>query len=156
MNKVYLETTIPSYLAAEPSRDVIVLAHQELTRQWWQNEKNRFELYTSNVVFEEISQGNELSSIRRMEYLKSVKLLSSTSEVESILIKYMKHYNLNKDLTEDMLHIAYSVYYQMDYLLTWNCKHIANAHFRTQLERYNNELGYKTPVICTPEELVSY
>lgn len=82
--------------------------------------------------------------------------LRVNKEVEDLADKYMLNFNFPDKLVRDIFHIALAVYYEMDFLLTWNCSHIANAHFRKQLEYYNNQLGYKTPTLCTPEELVKF
>ena len=82
--------------------------------------------------------------------------LRMNDEVEDLSAKYMQNFNFPDKLVRDIFHIALSVYYDMDFLLTWNCSHIANAHFKKQLEHYNNQLGYKTPTLCTPEELIKF
>ena len=104
----------------------------------------------------EINQGNRVYIKKILKLIKNIKNLRINKEVESLSVKYMKNFNFPDKLVRDIFHIAISVYYEMDFLLTWNCSHIANAHFKLQLEQYNIELGYKTPILCTPEELVKF
>jgi predicted nucleic acid-binding protein len=153
METVYIETTIPSYLVSEPSRDVVIIGHQQLTQNWWENEKKKYELFISEIVIEEISRGNPHYSKQRLEIIKDAKLLILDDNITKIAENYMQNFNFPEKLLRDVFHVAYAVYYEIDYLLTWNCKHIANAHFKKQLEIFNNKEGYKTPEICTPEEL---
>lgn len=156
MATVYLETSIPSYLVSNPSRDIVVLSHQELTRTWWNEEKKNHDLFISEIVLEEISRGDSEFVEKRLQVIREVEVLILTKGIEKLTEKYMKKYNFPDKLLNDMLHIAYTVYYEMDFLLTWNCKHIGNAYFKNQLARYNISIGYETPAICTPEELIEF
>lgn len=154
MQKVYMETTIPSYLVSRPNRDIIILSHQEITKDWWENERSKYDLYLSEYVIEEISKGDEILSQKRIDLIKGIMLLEHNNEIETLAGQYLKYLELPKNAAIDMLHIAYSVYYEMDYLLTWNCKHLANAYLKVKLVKLNNKSGYKTPEICTPEQLI--
>lgn len=154
MEQVYLETTIQSYLVSKESRDIIVLGHKELTKEWWLKNKNKYELFVSEIVIDEISQGNPDLIKERLEIIKEIKALKLTNEIENIASKYMEFFNFPDKLVRDIYHVSYCVFYNIDFLLTWNCKHIANAHFKIQLEKLNNKLKLYTPMICTPEELL--
>ncbi len=156
METVYLETTIPSYLISKPSRDIIIIAHQEITRNWWENERHKYELFISEIVIDEITEGNLKYSKERLHIIKKTKILTIDANLIKLAEKYMNNFNFPGRLLRDVFHIAFAVYYEIDYLLTWNCKHIANAHFKKQLEKYNNEMKVKSPEICTPEELFEF
>lgn len=153
MDKVYLETSIISYLVSKPSKDVIVLSHKLLTEEWWEKSSNNYDLYISEPTIYEISKGDKKYSDKRLELIKNIKVLDAEEGIKDLIRIYMKHYKLSKKFELDITHIAYSVYYGMDYLLTWNCKHIANAHFRVQISNFNRDNGFNIPEICTPEEL---
>lgn len=151
--KVYLDSTIPSYIIAKPSRDIIILGRQELSREWWESAKDHYELYISEIVLLEIETGDPDYSSRRKDLLKDITLLENNSEIETLTEQYIRHFNFPDKLYRDMYHIAFAVYYKIDYLLTWNFAHLANAHLRTQLHRFNQKAGLNVPEICSPEEL---
>jgi predicted nucleic acid-binding protein len=151
---LYLETTIPSYLAARFSRDIVVMAHQELTIQWWETEKERFDIFVSEVVLEEARLGDPEAASRRLELLKELPLLEANDRTEEVTTLYMKELTLPKTAIRDAAHIAFASVYNIDYLLTWNCAHIANGEIRRKLFRINGAGGIPTPIICTPEELM--
>jgi hypothetical protein len=151
---LYLETTIPSYYAARPVRDVIVLAHQEITRTWWERRLPLFDVYISPVVLEEVRQGDAEASRKRLESLSPFPVLDATSAVEQLADTYMARLALPGKALRDAAHLAFACGYDMEYLVTWNCAHIANAEVRRQLIMINAELGLQTPIICTPEELM--
>lgn len=154
MKKVYLETTIPSYLAGRLSRDIVILSHQKTTLEWWEQKKTDYELYISQVVIDEISAGDKNLAQKRNEFIKDIPLLEYNDAIEDLADKYFKHLKFPKKAIRDSFHIAIAVYHDIDFLLTWNCTHLANANIRTELTKYNYGLGYKTPDICTPEELI--
>ena len=151
--KVYIETTIPSYITTDLSNDIIILGHQIITIEWWKTNKNYFDLYLSEIVIDEISKGDNKQAEKRIELIKDLKVLDFNKELEELGIKYFEYFKLPKKALFDAYHIAIAVYYQMDFLLTWNCKHLANAGIRTRLLEYNKKADLKTPDICTPEEL---
>ncbi|MBN1608431.1 MAG: type II toxin-antitoxin system VapC family toxin [Polyangiaceae bacterium] len=152
--RAYLETTVISYLAARPSRDLRVAAHQQATSEWWMHRRHEFELYVSQLVFEEASAGDEDAVARRLELLRSVTLLDLTDECLALAERLLADGSVPKEAAEDALHIAVAAVHGMDYLLTWNCRHIANATMRVRIQGTCYEAGYDVPVICTPEELL--
>ena len=151
---LYLETTVVSYLVARPSRDVVVLAHQEITRQWWTARREAFSIYVSPVVLEEAALGDAEQARERLQLLAPYPVLSASDHVEQIAAAYLRELRLPERALRDAAHLAFACTYAVDYLLTWNCAHIANAEVRRQLARVNDRLGLVTPVICTPEELL--
>lgn len=154
MFTVYIETTIPSYLTANPGRDLIVAAHQEITREWWEKSAQRFDLVISEAVMEEISQGDPVAAKKREELVSSLSILEVTEEVQKLADIYSKELGLPPKAAVDIIHIAFAVVYEVDYLLTWNCKHIANGDVIKRLYTVNNKMNRFTPVILTPEELI--
>jgi len=152
---LYLETTIPSYLAARPSRDLIVAAHQQTTNAWWQQERDRFRLFISEAVLDEINFGDADAIARRQPFVETLPILSLTDEVATLAQEYKDQMGLPPNAQLDALHLAYAVTYDMDYLLTWNCKHIANGVFIQRLQAINIAANLHIPIIVTPDELFS-
>jgi len=153
--RVYIETTIPSYLTAWPSRDLIIAAHQQITRDWWQNERVEYELYLSAPVLRESAGGDEEAARLRLESLAEIVELAVTEEAESLADSLRLAVPLPERAAVDALHISVATVSGMDYLLTWNCTHIANATLRSRIESVCRSQGYAAPIICTPEELRS-
>jgi len=151
--KVYVETSVPSYLTARKSRDLIVVAHQTVTRRWWRR-RNRFDLYCSQLVLREAGAGDSEAVQRRLGALKGVPLLDINDAAKVLAAAIARAAALPKKATEDALHIALATVHGMDYLITWNCKHIANAEIRNILGAVAYDHGYGVPVVCTPEELM--
>ncbi|MBS4028878.1 MAG: type II toxin-antitoxin system VapC family toxin [Ignavibacteriales bacterium] len=151
---VYIETTVISYLTARPSRDLIVAAHQQITLDWWEKKHNNYDFYVSEFVLKEASKGDATAAQKRMDVVNKITLLRITDEITSLGILFMKQAHLPKNATEDALHIATATVHQMDYLVTWNCKHIANAEIQKMLKNIAASNGYELPLICTPEELL--
>lgn len=151
---LYLETTVPSYLVARPSRDIIVLAHQEITRDWWENQRERFDIYISEIILNEASRGDKNLAQNRLQLLSSFSLLEITSQSEDLANTYIKELNIPKSAIRDAAHIAIASVHRMDYLMTWNCTHIANGEIIKKIVEINHSFEISTPIICTPEELM--
>ena len=154
MQKVYLETTIPSYLAAKASRDLIIAAHQQITQDWWQTAHDRFELYVSEAVLDEVRGGDPEAVERRLQFIEGLPVLALNDDVRILTRHYGKTLGLSGRARADIPHLAYAVSYRMDYLVTWNCSHIANGEMIRRLLRANAELNRSTPLIVTPEEIL--
>jgi predicted nucleic acid-binding protein len=154
MPSVYVETTIPSYLAAAPSRDLIVAGQQQITHTWWQTARERFELFISEAVLQEIRAGDPVAAARRMELVKELAVLDVTKEADSLVEIYQRQFNLPHRAKADMVHIAVAVVYELDYVVTWNCKHIANWQILRRLMEVNHSLGRFTPLLYTPAEFL--
>lgn len=152
--RVYLETTVISYLVARPSRDLRVAAHQQVTSEWWAQKRADFELFVSQLVIEEASAGDAGAASRRLKYLEGILLLDLTEPSVALAESLLLTGAVPREAEEDALHIAVAAVHGMDYLLTWNCKHIANATMRHRIETACSDSGYDSPVICTPEELL--
>jgi hypothetical protein len=154
MESVYIETTIVSYLVAYPGRDLIVSAHQQITKEWWYKAQERFNLYISEAVLEEISVGDPIAAGRRQEIVQGLPILELNKNVRKLVRNYEKNLGLPSKAKADLLHIAFAVEYEMDYLLTWNCSHIANGEVIRRLMVTNQRLKKSSPLILTPEELL--
>jgi hypothetical protein len=152
---VYIETSIISYLTAQPSRDLRAAAWQQITTQWWQQERMKYELYTSALVIKEASQGDPEVAKRRLQVLASLSELTIDDEVERLADKLMEGGGVPVGAEGDALHVAAAAVHEMDYLLTWNCRHIDNAVTKPIIRSICAAVGYPYPEICTPVELLS-
>ncbi|MBS1810493.1 MAG: type II toxin-antitoxin system VapC family toxin [Acidobacteria bacterium] len=153
MERVYLETSVVSYLVALRSRDLIVAGRQQLTIDWWEKEREKYELYVSEPVIEEAQVGDPAEIAKRTAIVAGVPILTTTLEAEQLARLLVQTGTLPPKAAVDALHIALATVHEMDYLLTWNMKHIANAHVRKMVARIFAAQGHQPPVICTPEEL---
>jgi hypothetical protein len=153
-SKVYLETTIPSYLTSRPSRDLVTAAHQQITREWWDTRRHDFDLFVLQMVIDEASAGDPEAATRRLEVIASLPLLDPQTEGIALAQMLSNHLSLPPRAAADALHIAIAVVNGMDYLLTWNCTHIANAVLRSQIATVCRSKGFEVPIICTPDELL--
>ena len=154
MAKVYLETSFVSYLAAWPSRDLIVASHQQITHEWWRKRRSAFDLYVSRLVIDEASAGDEEAARRRREIVKGLRLLQLTDAATELAREFVSQGIFPQTSLEDALHVALASAHGMDFLLTWNCRHIANAEISKAVIAACESKGYEVPRICTPEELM--
>ncbi len=151
---IYLETSVVSYYTSKPSRDIVVLAHQEITREWWPRAIKRFDVYISDAVVGEASSGDPEAVKRRLDELKGFTSLELNDRVENISEIYLQRLRIPEKSILDATHLALASLYNIDYLVTWNCTHLANGEIVKKLIEINNFLGIHTPIICTPEELM--
>lgn len=151
-SKVYLETSVVSYLVALPSRDIVQAAHQQITREWWEH-RDRFDLFVSRPVLAEAAGGDANAAARRLAALQGIPVLAVSAEASEFADRLLKTSIIPGKMSIDAIHIAVAVANGMDYLLTWNCTHIANASIRGKIEDACREEGMRPPIICTPEEL---
>jgi len=151
---VYLESTIPSYLTAAPSRDLVIAAHQQVTSEWWRTRRTAFDLYISQFVLDEISKGDAEVAQKRVNAVRGISLLDITDEVLGLAAGFVASRIIPKKAGTDAVHIALAAVHHIDFLLTWNCKHLANAAIVRAIEAVCLKRGFPCPVICTPEELM--
>src|SRR6266542_4552689 len=130
MKTVYIETSIVSYLTARPARDLIAAAWQNATSSWWETQRLRFELYTSELVVEEAEQGDHNAASQRLAVLEYLPHLAITDEVIDLAGALIEDGALPHTATGDAIHVALAAYHGIDYLLTWNCRHIDNAEMK--------------------------
>jgi predicted nucleic acid-binding protein len=133
--KIYIETTIISYLTGRPSRDIIIAAHQQITEEWWRTRRHLFDLYASQLVIREVGAGNKEQAKTRLDALEEAELLEITEHALSLAEVFIEKGVIPQKAAEDALHISVAVVNGIDYLVTWNCKHIANAKMRSKIER---------------------
>ncbi len=151
---VYIETSMVSYLTARPSNNLIMMANQEVTRKWWKTRRSQFTLYVSQVVLDEAAQGDPEMAAKRIEVLQSLFVLELTENVQDLGLQFLTKSCIPAKASDDAIHIAAATVHGLDYVLTWNCKHIANAQIQKKLAEISTNFGYKLPTICTPYELM--
>jgi predicted nucleic acid-binding protein len=151
---VYLETSIVSYLAARPSRDLVTAARQQVTREWWARRRTSFLVYVSEAVVAEARIGDRVAAARRTEILSKLPLLEITPQAVQLARALAHALKLPRRAAADAVHIATAAFHAVDFLLTWNSTHIANAELRPLVERACRDSGYHPPILCTPDELM--
>jgi hypothetical protein len=147
---VYIETTIPSYYCDHRPE---LAADIERTRQWWDAERGRYECFISEIVLNELSEGNYPSRDECLTLVKDVPELAIFPEIERIAAVYQSRGLMPRLPVRDSLHLAVASHYRMDFLLTWNCKHLANANKTRFLHELNLEMGLGSPQLVTPHQL---
>ena len=150
--KVYVETSVVSYLTSAPSRDLVMAAHQHVTREWWRR-RERFDLFVSEAVTEEAAAGNPEAAARRMDALQGVQVLVVDVAVVALARRLIASGAVPPKAARDAVHIGAAAVHGLDVVLTWNCAHIANAAARGKIAQVCRARGYEPPVLCTPEEL---
>jgi len=150
--RVYIETTIVSYLTAKPSRDVVRLAHQQITREWWEH-RGRYALCASQFVLDEAADGDPDAAGRRLAALQDVPILGVSTEARALAKTFVEQGILPETAAIDALHLALAAVHEVDVLLTWNGRHLANAAILGDIGRLARREGYEMPIVCTPEEL---
>jgi hypothetical protein len=151
---VYIETTIVSFLTARPSRDVIARAHQEITRKWWRTRRAEFELFASPFVLQEAAGGDPAQGQLRLAALKGIPLLALTPQANHLAAAFIARGPIPRKANIDAIHIGIAAAHGVNYLMTWNCAHIANASMRGSIEDICRSMGCEPPILCTPEELM--
>lgn len=153
-SRIYLETTVVSYLTAWPSRDIVVAAHQQVTRDWWKTSLDRFDVVASELVVQEAGEGDEEAARDRLVVLNRIPLLQVSEAALNLARQLVATGAVPPTAADDALHLAIAAANGVEYLVTWNCRHLANATMREQIEAACRAAGYRPPIICTPEELL--
>lgn len=148
--KVYLDSSIPSYYFDERESLANFI---EITKSWWSEMADSYDLFISDAVLQELNRGNYPRKPEIIELVSTIPLLPLTSDIEQIVEFYLANYVMPKSLIGDAVHLAYASFYEVHYLLTWNCNHLANANKRKHIQVINGRLGLSTPQIITPLEL---
>jgi hypothetical protein len=152
--KLYLETTIPSYLTARRSRDLRIVADQETTQEWWDERRTDFDLFISEAVLREVSRGDAGMVAARLACLRGLPVLGETPLANRLTKHLLAAGIMPAKAEDDAAHVALAAAHGMDFLLTWNCTHINNRAIARQIERVCAGCGVECPVICTPNELM--
>jgi predicted nucleic acid-binding protein len=154
MKRVYIETTIVSYLTARPSRDVVIAGHQEVTRQWWNTSRHSYELFVSRLVLDEVRRGDAEAAERRLSSIAGLPFVLAGPETGPLTRSLLRQHALPLEAEADALHVALAATNRMDYLLTWNLAHIANAQRLWLIAETIRRHGFDPPIICTPDEML--
>lgn len=152
--RVYIETTVVSYLTARPNRDVVIAGHQQVTHEWWDTRSTSYQLCISQLVLKEAGAGDSQAAEERLVVLKAMTLLETSGGALELAKELIQAGALPAKAADDALHIAVAAMNGIPYLLTWNCRHLANATMRPLIEAVCTGKGLKAPIICTPEELL--
>ena len=153
MESIYIETSILSYLVAKPSNNLLSAARQKITYDWWDTERQKYKNYLSELVLAECSRGDITAAQNRLQVAGQISVLSITSECTELAKLFFDKASLPDKAIDDALHVAIATHYKMDFLLTWNCRHLANAHFIRKLQKISFSEGLVVPTICTPQEI---
>jgi len=154
MATVYIETSVVSYLTARPSAALLAAAHQQVTREWWDLHRHRFEQFISPMVIDEASRGDPEAAARRLAVLEDFSVLEPTQAAADLVDVLIADGALPGVARDDATHVAIATVHRMDYLVTWNCRHIDNAEVKPLIRSVCAVHGYTCPEICTPEELM--
>ena len=151
---VYIETTVISYRMARSSRDLIIAAHQQITHDWWEMALPQFDAFISPIVLEEISRGDVGAAKLRLDNVPSFQLLEVASEVRNLAESYFSVIEIPEKARADSYHLAVAAWHGMDFLVSWNCTHIVSGRVKRIIEEINSAKGIRSPIVCTPEELM--
>ena len=151
--KIYVETSVISYLTARPSKTIIGAAHQQITLAWW-DLRSDYELFISQPVWQECAACDPVAAQKRLAILKEIPVLAVTQDIIHLAEAIIEQAIIPAKAIEDALHIAISTLHRVDFLLTWNCRHIANPVIQEKIAMHLEQLGLFLPIICTPEELL--
>ena len=152
---IYVETTVISYLTARPTTDVVRQGHQMITRRWWDHRRGDFDLFVSQFVLDEAAAGDRSAATERAAALAGIDLLEITPKVEPLAVALLKAGALPAKARIDALHLAVAAVSGMEFLLTWNCRHLANAMLWAKMEDTCRAEGFEPPSIVTPYELLA-
>jgi hypothetical protein len=152
--KLYLDTTIPSYLAARVSRDATVAHHQRVTSRWWNSWRPNFDIRISGHVWLEAAGGDPEAADRRLRLLEHFPKLEFDTRSVALQARLMSHCGLPPRATVDAAHVAIAAVHGMQFLLTWNFAHLVNPHFESKIQSICESESYICPVLCTPEQLL--
>lgn len=152
--RVYIETSFISYLTARPARTIVAAAHQQITQDWWQRERGRYDLVISELVLRECAAGDIHAAQKRLDALHGIPLLDINDDVRTIAMGLVTEGYVPAHVFEDAMHIAIAAVHGVDFVLTWNFKHIANPMLQEQIARFLDSRHYPMPFICSPQELL--
>ena len=153
MMTVYVETTIVSYAAGRPSTNILVLAHQKITQDWWKKSRPSFSCFISPIVLDEISRGDPLAVKRRQKMISGIPVLDAHDQIDEIAQALIRRLKIPAKAALDAFHIAFAACHEISFLITWNCTHIANANHFDAIKDVLKNWDLNAPIICTPEEL---
>ncbi len=150
--RVYIETSVISYLTARPSRDVVTVGQQIITQQWWAGAAS-YDLCTSQLTIDEASKGDQIAAAERLAVLATLPVLALDEAARQLGDELVRRLAVPQKALDDAYHVAIAAVHGVEYLVTWNCKHIANLQMRALIEQVCREAGFKPAAIGTPQEL---
>ncbi len=151
---VYIETSIVSYLVARPTANLLSAACQQVTAQWWEGKRHLYDLFTCELVIAEAKAGDAEAAAKRLELLRGIPELTISDDVKRLAIALIAQRALPDRAQADAIHIAVAAVHNVDYLLTWNCRHIDNPATKPAVRAVCTSEGYRCPEICTPIEMM--
>lgn len=152
--KLYVETTVPSYLTARRNRDLQLAADQQITHEWWESHRHAYDLFVSAAVLTEAGNGDREFAAKRLMALSGIRILQITEEVATLASLLLSQQIIPSIAAPDAVHLACAAVHGIEFLLTWNCKHIHNPKLEGRIAAACQELGFRCPIICTPAELM--
>ncbi len=155
MKSVYIESSVISYITARPSRDVVTSARQAITIEWWETYRDLFDVFISELVLEEIGTGDLQAASNRLAFIENIPVLVATDSAKELAKALIVENAIPASSAEDALHISIAAVQGIDFLLTWNFKHINNANMRNKITQVVNHLNFRSPILCSPEELIN-
>jgi hypothetical protein len=150
---LYVESTIPSYVTAWPSRDTIIAGHQAATVLFWEKERHKYDLFISDYVLDEIRDGDSEAAQKRLNLVEGIPVYPKTAEINALAAMYQKLLGIPDRAKADCTHLAVCVLERIDYLLTWNCAHLGSMSQR-KVQHYNEQHGLWVPILVIPEALM--
>jgi hypothetical protein len=154
VKSVYVETTIVSYFVARPSRDVVVAARQESTRELWPELVSNFDSCVSVLVREEVGRGDGELAALRLQAIEAFPVLDVDDAARTLASKIIGGHGIPEEYPEDALHIAVAAVNGIDVLITWNFAHLNNPFTRMMVRQLVENAGYRCPELCSPDELL--
>ena len=155
MKSVYIESSVISYITARPSRDLVTSARQAITIEWWETYRDLFDVFISELVLEEIGTGDLQAASNRLAIVENIPVLVATDSAKELAKALIAENAIPASSAEDALHISIAAVQGIDFLLTWNFKHINNANIRDKITQVVNRLNFRSPILCSPEELIN-
>ncbi|MCF7977425.1 MAG: type II toxin-antitoxin system VapC family toxin [Chromatiaceae bacterium] len=150
---VYIESSVISYFTARPSRDLVITARQAITESWWHDHRFKYEIFISGLVVQEISKGDEEAAQKRLTAIEGIPMLGTSEEALVLAEHLLDRGAVPPNSEEDALHIGIAAASGVNFLLTWNFKHINNAHTKALISSIIEAHGFVCPILCSPEEL---
>ena len=151
---IYIESTIPSYLVARPSRDLLKLSRQIASRQWWDEVLPSYDPYVSRYVLQEISDGDPQAATRRQKAIEGFTFLETSEQIEKLALVILKKIRIPEKSKIDAYHLAIAITHGMDYVISWNFNHIVGPPVRKTFAEIGRELNLVMPILCTPSDFL--
>ena len=154
MDTVYIETTVIGNIAGRIHPNPRIAARQNITREWWLIAASHYRLLASAMVISECSDGDASAATERLQVLDGIELLASSEDVDALAQALIDNRAVPASESRDAFHIAIAAVNGVQYIATWNFKHILNPTLQGTIALVCRECGYEPPIICTPEQLL--